>query len=327
VKRNSAPLYRSDYTLWSSPVSGQNLRNFSPATLTNRFYIYNPVLGNNGNYEAIYPAQNESTYIFAQAKGYLIRVPDNHVSYVNSSIPGIAYNGVFVGIPYNGNFSFPLSNANNGFNLVGNPYPSAISISGLFSSNSNAIDGTVWFWRKRNGVAGSGYATTTGLGITSAQPEVASMNPNGIISSGQGFFVKVKNGATQSSLNFNNGFRSAGTNGVFFRNGNTDSDDIEKHRMWLNLSNETDVIGQTLLGYMAGATESVDYGIDGKYFNDSPIALTSYIDNSEYAIQGRSLPFSTNDIVPLSFKTNVSGSYSISIDHLDGFLMQTRIFS
>lgn len=318
VKRNSAPLYRSDYTLWSSPVSGQNLRNFSPATLTNRFYIYNPVLGNNGNYEAIYPAQNESTYNFAQAKGYLIRVPDNHVSYVNSSIPGVVYNGVFVGVPYNGTFSFPLSNVNNGFNLVGNPYPSAISISGLFSSNSNAIDGTVWFWRKRNGVAGSGYATTTGLGITSAQPEVASMNPNGIISSGQGFFVKVKNAATQSSLNFNNSIRSAGTNGVFFRNGNTDSEDIEKHRMWLNLSNETDVIGQTLLGYMAGATESVDYGIDGKYFNDSPIALTSYIDNSEYAIQGRSLPFSVNDIVPLSFKTDVSGSYSISIDHLDG---------
>ncbi|OJX52242.1 MAG: hypothetical protein BGO88_16960 [Flavobacterium sp. 38-13] len=318
VKRNSAPLYRFDYTLWSSPVSGQNLRNFSPATLTNRFYVYNPASGNNGNYEAIFPAQNEGTYTFAQAKGYLIRVPDNYVSYVNSSISGVSYNGVFVGVPYNGSFSFPLSNANNGFNLVGNPYPSAISISGLFSSNSNAIDGTVWFWRKRNGVAGSGYATTTGLGITSAQPEVAGMNPNGIISSGQGFFVKVKNGATQSSLNFNNSIRSAGTNGVFFRNGNINSDEPEKHRIWLNLSNETDIIGQTLLGYMAGATENVDYGIDGKYFNDSPIALTSYIDNSEYAIQGRSLPFSINDVVPLSFKTNVSGSYSISIDHLDG---------
>lgn len=322
VKRNSAPLYRFDYTLWSSPVSGQNLRSFSPATLTNRFYIYNPVLGNNGNYEAVYPAQNEATYTFAQAKGYLIRVPDNHVSYVSQAIPGVSYNGVFVGIPYNGSYSFPLSNANNGFNLVGNPYPSAISISGLFTSNSNAIDGTIWLWRKRNGVAGSGYATTTGLGMTSAQPEVAAMNPNGIISTGQGFFVKVKNGATQSTLNFNNGIRSTNTNGLFLRNGNsenyTDTDGIEKHRIWLNLSNETDIVSQMLLGYMAGATEGIDYGIEGKYFNDSPIALTSYIDNSEYAIQGRSLPFSTNDMVPLSFKTNVPGNYSISIDHLDG---------
>lgn len=321
VRRNSAPLYRSDYTLWSSPVSGQNLRNFSPATLTNRFYIYNPVLGNNGNYEAVYPTQNETTYTFAQAKGYLIRVPDNHTAYVNSSIPGVSYNGVFVGIPYNGSYSFPLSNANNGFNLVGNPYPSAISISGLFSSNSNAIDGTIWFWRKRNGVAGSGYATTTGLGMTSAQPEVAAMNPNGIISTGQGFFVKVKNGATQSTLNFNNSIRSANT-GIFLRNGNlealADSDEAEKHRIWLNLSNETDVISQTLLGYMAGATEGIDYGIEGKYFNDSPVALTSYIDNAEYAIQGRSLPFSPDDIVPLSFKTNVAGTYSIAIDHVDG---------
>lgn len=321
VKRNSASLYRFDYTLWSSPVSGQNLRSFSPSTLTNRFYIYNPMLGNNGSYEAIYPAQNEATYTFAQAKGYLIRVPDNHASYVSSSIPGVSYNGVFIGIPYNGSYSFTLSNANNGFNLVGNPYPSAISISGLFSSNSNAIDGTIWFWRKRNGVAGSGYATTTGLGMTSAQPEVAAMNPNGIISTGQGFFVKVKNGATQSTLNFNNSIRSTNT-GIFLRNGSlenhSDSDEAEKHRIWLNLSNETDVVSQTLLGYMAGATEGIDYGIEGKYFNDSPIALTSYIDNSEYAIQGRSLPFSPEDIVPLSFKTNTPGNYSIAIDHVDG---------
>lgn len=322
VRRNSAPLYRSDYTLWSSPVSGQNLRSFSPATLTNRFYIYNSVLGNNGNYEAVYPTQNEGTYTFSQAKGYLIRMPDNHPSYVSQATPGISYTGVFVGIPYNGNYSFPLSNANNGFNLVGNPYPSAITISGLFASNSNAIDGTIWFWRKRNGVAGSGYATTTGLGVTSAQPEASAINPNGIISTAQGFFVKVKSGATQSSLNFNNGIRSSSTGNTFFRTANfeaeVNSEEIEKHRIWINLSNETDVVSQTLLGYMTGATEGVDYGIEGKYFNDSPIALTSYIENSEYAIQGRSLPFNTSDIVPLSFKTDTPGNYTISIGHIDG---------
>lgn len=31
VKRNSSALYRLDYTLWSSPVSGQQLQAFSPA--------------------------------------------------------------------------------------------------------------------------------------------------------------------------------------------------------------------------------------------------------------------------------------------------------
>src|SRR5690606_28299781 len=36
VHRNSNPMFRLDYTLWSSPVTGQNLQAFSPATLPTR---------------------------------------------------------------------------------------------------------------------------------------------------------------------------------------------------------------------------------------------------------------------------------------------------
>ena len=43
VKRQSAKIVRLDHTLWSSPVTGQNLYGFSSATLTNRFYTYNTV--------------------------------------------------------------------------------------------------------------------------------------------------------------------------------------------------------------------------------------------------------------------------------------------
>ena len=320
VKRNSAPMYRYDYTLWSSPVNAQNLKSFSEATLNDRFYLYNTLTGLNGNYESVFPTQNQTTYNFIKAKGYLIRSPDNYANYVSTTTAGVSYPGVFVGVPYNGAYNFPLSNANSGYNLVGNPYPSAISISGLFSSNSNAIDGTIWLWRKRNGVAGSGYATTTGLGVASAHPEVSSMSMNGGILTGQGFFVKVKSGATQPTLNFNNAMRFSGTGSSFFRvlENNLDTDQVEKHRIWLNLSNESDIIGQTLIGYMTGATQGIDYGIEGKYFGDSPIALNSIVENNEFAIQGRSLPFNPNDIVPLSFKTNIAGNYTITLDHFDG---------
>ncbi|WP_447634928.1 lamin tail domain-containing protein [Flavobacterium microcysteis] len=315
VKRNSNPLYRFDYTLWSSPVIGQNLKAFSSATLSNRFYTYNTATGTNGDYEAIFPTQNEGTYSFEAGKGYLIRTPDSHPAYVEGN-PGTAINAEFAGVPYNQSVNVALSNANTGFNLVGNPYPSAISIAQLFSSNTDAIDGTIWFWRKRHGASGSGYATSTGMGVTSAQPEAAALNPNGVISAGQGFLVKVKSGATQNTLNFSNALRSATTGGAFFRNSNTN--EVERHRIWLNLSNETEIVGQTLLGYMTGATSGVDYGIEGSYFNDSPIAFTSYIENKEFAIQGRSLPFTSDDVVPMSFKTDVAGNYTIAIDRVDG---------
>lgn len=317
VKRTSNPLYRFDYTLWSSPVVGQNLKAFSSATLSNRFYTYNTATGANGDYVAVFPTQSEGTYSFEAGKGYLIRTPDSHPAYVEGNL-GTAINAEFTGTPYNQNVNVALSAANTGFNLVGNPYPSAISISQLFTLNSNAIDGTIWFWRKRNGASGSGYATSTGMGVTSAQPEAAALNPNGVIGAGQGFFVKVKSAPTQTTLNFDNTLRSNVTGGSFFRNSNASSDEVERHRIWLNLSNGSEVIGQTLLGYMTGATAGVDYGIEGKYFNDSPIAFTSYLENQEFAIQGRSLPFTTEDVVPMSFKTDVAGNYSITIDHVDG---------
>ncbi|WP_306565050.1 T9SS sorting signal type C domain-containing protein [Flavobacterium lindanitolerans] len=315
VKRNSNPLYRFDYTLWSSPLIGQNLKGFSSATLSNRFYTYNTATGTNGDYEAVFPTQSEGSYNFESGKGYLIRTPDSHPAYVAGN-PGTVINAEFTGVPYNQSVNVALSNANTGFNLVGNPYPSAISIAQLFSSNSDAIDGTIWFWRKRNGASGSGYATSTGMGVTSAQPEAAALNPNGVINAGQGFFVKVKSGATQNTLNFSNALRSATTGGAFFRNAITT--EVERHRIWLNLSNGTEVVGQTLLGYMTGATSGVDYGIEGSYFNDSATAFTSYIENKEFAIQGRSLPFTSDDVVPMSFKTDVAGNYTIAIDHVDG---------
>jgi hypothetical protein len=68
---------------------------------------------------------------------------------------------------------------------------------------------------------------------------------------------------------------------------------------------------------MEDATQGVD-SLDGKYINDAPIALTSIINAEEYTIQGRALPFATSDTVPLGFKTNAAGNYTIAIDHFDG---------
>ena len=92
----------------------------------------------------------------------------------------------------------------------------------------------------------------------------------------------------------------------------------DRSRFWLNLTSTTGAFCQTMVAYMPEATSGVDNAIDGRYFNDSPIALTSIINNEEYTIQGRALPFATLDTVPLGFKTNAAGNYTIAIDHVDG---------
>jgi hypothetical protein len=317
LTRNSSNLYRQDYTLWSSPVSGQNLRAFSTQTLFNRFFSYDTGAGTNGAYvQELFTPADSNTKLFTTAKGYLIRMPNNWPVFLDTGILGTPYAGVFTGTLNNGLITIPISNATTGFNLVGNPYPSPISISAFFAANNN-IENTLYFWRKRNGVAGSGYATTSELGLASGQPEVTGVEMLNTIKPGQGFFVK-STGST--SLTFNNGMRTNTPATPFLRSAHT----TELHRFWLNLSDASNMVGQTLVGYTTGASPGIDDGIDATYFNDSPLALTSLIAGNEYIIQGRSVPFVTTDIVPLGFKSDVASSFTISLANFDGLFSGTQ---
>ena len=301
VKRNSSTLRLLDYTLWSSPVASQNLLAFSPATVLSRFYTYNTTTN---LYNAVPDPANTS---FAVGSGYLIRMP-------NTASPSVdtAYPGVFTGVPNNGSIQVSLINEGAGkrFNLVGNPYPSPISMTQLVSDNSANMNGTLYFWRKRNGVAGGAYCTwNNGTFVTNNNGQV--VNPNGIIQTGQGFIVEAKNTAT--SMTFNNGQRSATNAGQFFKTKQV----VENNRIWLNATNATGEFAQMAINYVTGANQGVD-DFDAKYFNDSAIALNSVLDTADYAIQGRALPFDGTDEVPLSFKATTAGTYSIAIDHVDG---------
>jgi predicted outer membrane repeat protein len=306
VKRNSASIQLYDYTLWSSPVAGQNLRTFSNNTLATRFYTYN----SDTNFYNVVDFTN--TVNFATATGYLIRSPNNWPANTLRT-----FGGVFTGVLNNGKVPIALNYTDpaHSYNLVGNPYPSTINADLLINdiNNTNNIESTLYFWRKTNGASGSAYATYNPAGGTLTAPSGTSVNPtseppNGTIQVGQGFFVKAKRAST---LNFENAMRLTSISTQFFRT------NTERNRIWLNLTNTSGVFSQMLVSYMTDATQGVD-SLDGKYINDAPIALTSIINAEEYTIQGRALPFATTDTVPLGFKTNAAGNYTIAIDHFDG---------
>jgi hypothetical protein len=305
VNRNSNSLYRSDYTLWSSPVASQNLLDFSPLTTVtpdSRFYTYDSATD---KYSAIV---NPSTSVFAKGAGYLIRMPNTDpASGYDAGTATLVYPGVFTGVPNTGNVSL-ASLSSDKYYAVGNPYPSTISAESFLAGNST--DGILYFWRKTNAALGSAYATYTAGGSTTTTPTSAA--PNGTIAVGQGFIVKT--GLAATTLNFTNTMREVSpTSTQFFKTKNV----ADKDRVWLNLTNAKGVFSQALVGYMTNATQGVDTGIDGKYINDSPIALTSNINNEEYTIQGRPT-FDASDVVALNFKTNLAGDYTIAIDHVDG---------
>ena len=318
VKRMSSPLYRLDYTLWSSPVIGaQTLYNFSPLTSniapTNiRFYIYNTLTNQ-------YNSFNPVATTFDTAKGYLIRSPNNWLSYNASLSPAPQkWTGSFTGVPRNGDVTFTMVNTgtNTAINATGNPYPSALLISNFINGNSNNIEGTLWFWRKYNDNDNLvSYSTCSTLGC--ALTNNAVYTDSNLISIGQGFMVKAKAG--QTNLNFNNSMRSSENVNQFFKSSSTQMD-----RYWVKMTNSTNVsAGQNLIAYVPNATYDYDSGLDGLYSNDSSVAFYSKAGTQDVVINARP-SFIVNDRIPLIFKTNVADTYTFSLNQKEGIFNGTQ---
>jgi hypothetical protein len=311
VKRNSNPLFRLDYTMWSSPVSGtQTLAQFSPLTSQspNRFFTFNPAAN---LYSTVSPS-----IPFSKGIGYLIRMPNTDpTTNYDGGTAALTYNGEFTGVPNNGTIN--LTTVANNYNAIGNPYPSVLDAE-LFKI-LNADINTLYFWRKTNNLnqgttpttsyASYNIAAATGVGVApdgaaAGQPTIT---PNKFIQVGQGFFCTT----SQSSIVFNNDMRVANNDNQMLK-----TKTVERNRIWLNLSNSSWSINQMALCYTDGATKGLDEA-DSEYFNDSQTALNSLINNEEYIIQGRPT-FDASDVVPLAFKTTATDDYTIALDHFDG---------
>ncbi len=94
-------------------------------------------------------------------------------------------------------------------------------------------------------------------------------------------------------------------------------EDFERHRIWLNLMHDQNYVNQILIGYMTWATQEVDPGMDALSMSTGT-AISSLIGTNGYVIQGRALPFTCDDIVPLEFKSTIDGEFTINIDYVDG---------
>ncbi|MCZ8196935.1 MAG: T9SS sorting signal type C domain-containing protein [Flavobacterium sp.] len=308
VKRESAPINRLDYTLWSSPVDGQMLKAFSPGTVSDRFYFFNPTstpIGGSAGQGAFQVVPTPLSTPFAEGNGYLIRASN---WFANAPAPEVNWMGTFTGVPNNGNVS--LSVASGTYNAVGNPYPSTINADEFITANN--LTEALYFWRKKNSSTSPSYATYTlagGVGTAANTAGGSSVVPNGIIQVGQGFIAK----ATSTSLNFTNAMRNGELSTQFFR-----TSSIERSRVWLNLSDNNGFVNQALVAYMPSATTGIDAAIDGRFLeNNIPTQLSSLINGEEFAVQGKPV-FTASDVVALGFKTQTEGNYTIAIDHVDG---------
>lgn len=309
VYRKSSDLYRLDYTMWSSPVTGsQSLLDFSPLTSvtpSSRFYTYNTATD---QYNSI---TNPANATFNTGEGILIRMPNNWPAY-SAIVDGTPYAGQFKGTPNNGTYTHAMSIAKNGYNAVGNPYPSALNVANFIDANivigNENIDGTLWFWRKTNDASNlTSYSTITKAGIVYGNSNLSLYPDHFVISSGQGFIVKAKT----NTLNFNNAMRSASNVNQFFKT-------AVDNKYWLELTNSNmESYGQNLIAYIPKATLDYDNGYDGLFINDSKTAIMTLAGNKEVVIQARP-EFDNQDVLPIIFKTDLAGTYTINLSNSEG---------
>lgn len=326
-KRTTTLMKRFDYTYWCSPVYPQTLVGLSPNTPADKYYRFDQIINNWVNV----PSNN----IMDRARGYIIRAP-----YTFDNVTPSLYNGVFSGVPNNGTITIPIVVNLGNYNLIGNPYPSALNIDSFLSDplNVGVVDATVYLWTHNTPITANQYTSNDyaaynylgGTGTSSAfNTGVNNTVPNGKIASGQSFFIR---GLSNANVTFRNSMRIAGNNTQFFRmndqtNATNTTTDIEKHRLWLDVNNSQGVYKQILLGYAETATNGFDRGFDGEFLDvGNAVAIYSLNNGSKYNIQGKALPFSIDDEVPIGFKGNISGSYQITLHDFDGLFLTQDVF-
>lgn len=317
VKRK-ANIKRQDYVYWSSPVTGQQLKDFSKGTLDNRFLEYREV-------DDYFEPVGDVYLNFLVGKGYAIRADNRYPTWTFPAPPDVYrdFMGTFTGVPNNGIKAFQLKRTRNGYNLVGNPYPSNINLAGdngLLKINEDNIVPIAYFWNNRvqnvpqagSNYNGDNYAVYNKAGGTPATG--STVKPDGIVKVGQGFIIQATAGANDKELVFKNINRdaTAGANGFYDRQAGS------KDRFWLQLTTPSQDFNTILIAYMPDATNSFELGYDAPLMGLSSDALFSTLENEKLKIQARQYPLNVNDIVSLGTNHYTSGKHVISIQEAEG---------
>jgi len=325
MQREASNLHVNDYVYWSSPVANFNISGISNTPTFQWNVNAINANGSNGNWISASNSTMET------ARGYIVRVPNATTFTTN-----------FIGRPNNGRiremvYKTSVTQAANDrhWNLIGNPYPSAISANDFLSANSR-IDGNVRIWMHNNPLAtvpnpsdtpfyqnfaynyGDQYVTHNGTGST----------PFGLfdgnIAAGQAFFVQVRHNKNTGNVTFRNNMRFGGAelaydNSQFFRSSTDASNDEEEEKqlLWLSLLDESDLAVSTLVGYVDGATNERDRLYDA-YQGMIDFSIYSLINDDEMIIQGRSLPFNNTDVVSIGINIEENGIYKLAIDNIEG---------
>lgn len=327
VKRE-ATVPSNQYNFWTSPVAGQNMYEIYDFIPPNRVMTYNTW----DDYYTIVPNPTNGQF----GIGYSIKGP-------SSGGPGITAN--FMGTPNNETLSgpntIPISTQGQGFNLIGNPYPSNLNLKMLYESNTDNLDPSFYFWDNTGNTVmnqqGSGYSginfavynAASNTGTHAADNGDSGKVPNGIVKPGQGFLVQATGG---SPIEVNNTMRTIDTKidpedgeAPYYKNGSA-NEIPQEGKFWLELVTPENLHIQIAMGYFMAADSNLDkYDTPAVNENASDNFYSYSNDNVKLTINGKG-PFTINDVIPLGITAFEAGTYKIKLDDVRGIFINQNIY-
>ncbi|NPA45786.1 MAG: hypothetical protein GXO24_01060 [Chlorobi bacterium] len=203
------------------------------------------------------------------------------------------------------------------WNLLGNPYPSALDFDQLVQNNP-AINGSLYLWTNCAGLDSQGRHQERGYSVYNRTGSVAACSGNGAaagqyVASGQGFMVEALQNA---QVTFSNAYRSPSNDGFLNRR--------TRDAVWVDFQKASGgEFAQILVGFVPGATDGTD-----RLYDAHDITGRFYIrwNDQNWTINALSAWDGSERRVPLGFNAPADGNYTISLNRKDGALSGVNVY-
>ena len=313
-----------EYVYWSSPIQSSSLSLGEIVDNAWAYYEYDP---GDTSYPA-YPGwiSKTETDTFVPALGYAISAPKGTGGEIILK-PSFTKNKD----PFNAGtitYTLRLSADNDAagdddYNLIGNPYPSALDFDKFAADNTN-IEGAYYAWTNCAGLDADlhhqeqGYTVySVGSGSTKACSNTG-LEAKQHIATAQGFMVEA---IEKGNIQFKNAHRSLTNDNFINKPANID-------RFWLDLTNSEGAYNQILIAFSPEATNGYDRLFDAHYLESgNGQEFYSIGQNEKWTIQGLPLINSKEElIIPLGMKQAVETGIKIHLNKTEGNLQSMYIY-
>jgi hypothetical protein len=317
----------------SSPVSGatSNVFNAAASSNINKLYWYDETNGSSATLN--WPQISVNSTSLSVGKGYIANVDASLLTSTNGvTFTGGSLNTGNISTGTNGVSaltSTSTSGAYQGYNLIGNPYPSYVNaMTAINNAGSAIIDPTIWY---RTQASGAYYFetlnTTSGIGTNVAGTGTVT----GYIPPMQAFWVHIA--SAPATLTFSNSMRAHAFN-VPVGSGTVPTTPLKapsnqnslQHLLRLQVSNGTNS-DEAIIYINPNASNGLDNYDSQKMSNNNPAIPEIYttVENVKLVINGMN-SITPDTEIPLGFTTGQSNGFSIKATEISNFDSNSNVY-